>query len=67
MNNIFSIPKFTIKSDGSASADAIVNNPASLKNEYNITFNGRYPITSYDGSQFSQLGRLFSLSMNYKF
>jgi iron complex outermembrane receptor protein len=69
MNNIFNVvPKFTIKSDGSASADAIVNNPASLKNEYNnITFNGRYPITSYDGSQFSQLGRLFSLSMNYKF
>jgi iron complex outermembrane receptor protein len=69
MNNIFNVvPKFTNKSDGSASADAIVNNPASLKNEYNnITFNGRYPITSYDGSQFSQLGRLFSLSMNYKF
>ena len=69
MNNIFNVvPKFTIKSDGSASANAIVNNPASLKNEYNnITFNGRYPITSYDGSQFSQLGRLFSLSMNYKF
>jgi iron complex outermembrane receptor protein len=42
MNNIFNVvPKFTIKSDGSASADAI--NPASLKNEYNnITFNGRY-------------------------
>jgi iron complex outermembrane receptor protein len=61
MNNIFNVvPKFTIKSDGSASADAI--NPASLKNEYNnITFNGRYPITSYDGSQFSQLGRLFSV------
>ena len=69
MNNIFNVvPKFTIKSDGSASANAIVNNPAALKNEYNnITFNGRYPITSYDGSQFSQLGRLFSLSMNYKF
>ena len=69
MNNIFNVvPKFTIKSDGSASANAIVNNPALLKNEYNnITFNGRYPITSYDGSQFSQLGRLFSLSMNYKF
>jgi iron complex outermembrane receptor protein len=51
MKQTFSmVPKFT--SDGSASADAIVNNPASLKNEYNnITFNGRYPITSYDGSQ----------------
>ncbi len=69
MNNIFNVlPKFTIKSDGSASADAIVNNPTLLKNEWNnITFDGRYPVTSYDGSQFSQLGRLFSLSMNYRF
>ncbi|MBC5839634.1 TonB-dependent receptor [Flavobacterium muglaense] len=69
MNNIFNVlPKFTIKSDGSASADAIVNNPTLLKKEWNnITFDGRYPVTSYDGSQFSQLGRLFSLSMNYRF
>ncbi|WP_158729072.1 MULTISPECIES: TonB-dependent receptor [unclassified Flavobacterium] len=69
MNNIFNVvPKFSIKSDGSASANAIVNNPALLKNEYNnITFNGRYPITSYDGSHFSQLGTMFNLSLNYKF
>jgi iron complex outermembrane receptor protein len=69
VNNIFNvIPKYTIKSDGTASANAIVSNPALLRNEdLNITFDGRYNITSYDGSQFSQLGTLFNLSVNYKF
>jgi iron complex outermembrane recepter protein len=69
INNIFNvIPKYKIKSDGSASANAIVNDPASLRaQDLNITFDGRYDITTYDGSQFSQLGRLFSLSINYKF
>ncbi len=32
-----------------------------------ITFDGRYPITTYDGSHFSQLGRSYSLSLNYRF
>lgn len=69
INNILNvIPKYTIKSDGSASANAIVNNPALLRNEdLNLTFDGRYDITTYDGSQFSQLGTMFSLSLNYKF
>ena len=69
INNLFDVlPKYTIKSDGSASANAIVSNPALLRNEnLNITFDGRYDITTYDGSQFSQLGRMFSLTFNYKF
>ena len=69
INNIFNvIPKYTIKSDGSASANAIVNNPTLLRaQDLNITFDGRYDITSYDGSQFSQLGTLFNLTFNYKF
>jgi iron complex outermembrane recepter protein len=69
INNILNVlPKYTIKSDGSASANAIVNNPTLLRAEdLNITFDGRYNITTYDGSQFSQLGTMFSLSLNYKF
>jgi iron complex outermembrane recepter protein len=69
INNILDVlPKFNIKSDGSASADAIVNDEALLQNEWReITFNGRYPTMSYDGYHFSQLGRMFSLSMSYKF
>jgi iron complex outermembrane recepter protein len=69
INNVLNvIPKYTIKSDGSASANAIVNNPALLRaQDLNITFDGRYDITTYDGSQFSQLGTMFNLSFNYKF
>ncbi len=69
MNNILNvIPKYSIKSDGTPSANAIVNNPTLLRNEdLLITFDGRYNITTYDGSHFSQLGTLFNLTFNYKF
>lgn len=32
-----------------------------------ITFNQRYNIVTYDGSHFSQLGRMFNLAVNIKF
>jgi iron complex outermembrane receptor protein len=32
-----------------------------------ITFNGRYSMVTYDGSHFSQLGRVYNLSLNYRF
>ncbi|MFC0168102.1 TonB-dependent receptor plug domain-containing protein [Pseudoduganella danionis] len=32
-----------------------------------VTFNGRYSMVTYDGSQFSQLGRTFAASLNYRF
>ncbi len=32
-----------------------------------ITFNQRYPIVSYDGSHFSQLGTMFNLAVNVRF
>lgn len=32
-----------------------------------ITFNGRYPIVTYDGSHFSQLGRAYNMSLNVRF
>ena len=39
-----------------------------IQNESNlITFNQRYSQMTYDGYHFSQLGTLFSLSLNYKF
>ncbi len=46
-----------------------LNNPAAKYfNEFNlITFDGRYSQTTYDGSQFSQLGRMFNLALNVKF
>ncbi|MBY0243900.1 MAG: TonB-dependent receptor, partial [Sphingobacteriaceae bacterium] len=69
INNIFDVlPSFKIVADGSASAQAIVNDPAKLKTQMsNITFNGRYAQMSYDGYHFSQLGRMYNLSLSYKF
>jgi len=32
-----------------------------------ITFNQRYPIVTYDGSHFSQLGIMFNLAVNIRF
>lgn len=32
-----------------------------------VTFNGRYSMVTYDGSHFSQLGRTYSASLNYRF
>jgi iron complex outermembrane recepter protein len=32
-----------------------------------ITFDGRYSTVTYDGSQFSQLGRMFNVALNVKF
>ena len=32
-----------------------------------ITFNQRYPIVTYDGSHFSQLGTMFNLAVNIRF
>jgi iron complex outermembrane receptor protein len=69
INNLFNVlPQYKITSDGSASANAIVNSPALLHaQEMNITFDGRYSQMTYDGYQFSQLGTMFNLSLNYKF
>jgi iron complex outermembrane receptor protein len=32
-----------------------------------VTFNGRYSMVTYDGSQFSQLGRSYAASLNWRF
>lgn len=68
IGNIFNIlPEYKVVGLTSA-GKAIVNDPAKLKTEIsNITFNGRYPVTAYDGSHFSQLGTLLNLALNFKF
>ncbi|TRX37324.1 TonB-dependent receptor [Flavobacterium sp. ZT3R18] len=69
VNNLFNVlPEWKLKSDGSAGAEAVMNNPVTLKNQINdLTFNGRYSQMTYDGSHFSQLGTMMNLSLNYKF
>ncbi|CAN7694505.1 TonB-dependent receptor [Pseudoduganella sp. LjRoot289] len=76
VNNVFNVtPKWTIRalnSTGQALLDSKVIDPAygltPAEIQRNlITFNGRYSMVTYDGSQFSQLGRTFAASLNYRF
>jgi len=47
---------------------AILSDPAQTKIQRNaITFNGRYDIVTYDGVHFSQLGRIFNLTLTHRF
>ncbi len=68
INNLLNVtPEFKITGDNAA-AQTYLSNAANLKNEIvNLTFDGRYSMMTYDGFHFSQLGRMFNLSLNYKF
>ena len=75
INNLFDVtPKWEFKALNSTGAALLADNSV---NEFGltrrqvqsdlITFNGRYNIVSYDGSHFSQLGRIFQASLNVRF
>jgi iron complex outermembrane receptor protein len=68
IQNLFNVlPKWNLKALNS-SGETILSNPALVKANVNaITFNGRYSNVTYDGSHFSQLGRLFSAQLTLKF
>jgi len=76
MNNIFNVtPEWHFKALN-PTGQALIDNKT-IDPSYNltpidiqrnaITFNGRYSMVTYDGSQFSQLGRTFAASLNYRF
>ncbi|WP_062058618.1 TonB-dependent receptor [Aquimarina longa] len=67
VNNIFNVlPEWKFKALNDAGR-ATLNDPAATKSVSNLlTFNQRYSQMTYDGFHFSQLGTMFSLSLNYK-
>lgn len=78
INNMFNVtPSWDFKAVGNVAAgqallDSKVADPATgmtpREAQSNlITFNGRYSMVTYDGSHFSQLGRMYNLSLNYRF
>jgi iron complex outermembrane receptor protein len=70
INNMFDVtPAWNFETAGDkAKGEAILKDPAKVKENYvGATFNGRYPMVTYDGSHFSQLGRMYNLSLNYRF
>jgi len=68
VNNLLDvIPKWNFEALNPAGT-AILNNAAQTKVQRNLlTFNGRYDVMTYDGFHFSQLGRLFNLTLTHKF
>jgi iron complex outermembrane receptor protein len=76
VNNVFNVtPKWNFKAlnaAGQALLDSKTLDPAygltPVDVQRNlITFNGRYDMVTYDGSHFSQLGRMYNMSFNYRF
>jgi len=68
VNNVLDVlPEWKFEALTPAGA-AILRDPAQTKNQTNaITFNGRYDIMTYDGYHFSQLGRIFNLTLTQRF
>jgi iron complex outermembrane receptor protein len=75
INNLFDVkPKWefeAVDATGAALLSSTTKDqygltPAQVQRDL-ITFNGRYPITTYDGSHFSQLGRMFNAALNVRF
>lgn len=68
VNNLFDVfPEWEFVAENAA-GEALMKDAAYLQAQSNgITFNQRYPKVTYDGSHFSQFGRMYNLSINYKF
>jgi iron complex outermembrane receptor protein len=77
VNNIFNVlPEWKFVALNS-SGEALLNDPTPVPAYFGltnreiqsnlITFNGRYPYVTYDGSHFSQLGTILNLSVNVRF
>ncbi len=68
VNNLLNVlPKWKFEALNAAGS-AILADPAQTKAQSNlITFNGRYDIMTYDGFHFSQLGRIYNLSLTYRY
>jgi iron complex outermembrane receptor protein len=77
INNMFNVtPSWKLEAAGDkAKGQAILDSktldytgrtPAQIQSD-NATFSQRYSMVTYDGSHFSQLGRVYNLSLNYRF
>lgn len=77
VNNLLNVlPKWNFKALNPA-GEALLNDTTPVPGYFTltprqvqdnlITFNQRYPIVTYDGSHFSQLGTIFNLSVNVRF
>jgi iron complex outermembrane receptor protein len=68
LQNLLNVyPEYKLKANNPA-GESILADPVQVKDQINnITFNGRYPVLTYDGSQFSQMGTMFMVQLTYRF
>lgn len=68
IQNILNVmPEYMIKAHN-ATGQAILNDESAVKEQISyITFNGRYPVLTYDGSHFSQMGATYLAQLTFKF
>lgn len=68
VQNILNVmPKYELKAMNAA-GEVILNNENAVKEQISyITFNGRYPVITYDGSHFSQMGTTYLAQLTCKF
>ena len=63
--NVF--PEYQLKANN-AYGQTLLESPTDLAEQKSfITFNGRYPVLTYDGSHFSQMGTMFQAQATYRF
>ncbi len=68
VNNLLNVlPQWSFVSKTPTGTKILADSALTSYSSNLITFNGRYSQMTYDGYQFSQLGRMFNLSLNYKF
>jgi len=69
VNNALGVlPEWSFKADAGSAAEGKLGDEAYLMGQSNlITFNQRYSQMTYDGYHFSQLGRIFNLTVNVQF
>ncbi len=61
------IPEYELQAMN-ANGNALLADENEVKDQISyVTFNGRYPVLTYDGSHFSQMGTTFTFQLSYKF
>lgn len=75
VNNVFDVtPKWEFEANNAAGAAALADTTKDSsgrtfreRESDAITFSQRYAMVTYDGSHFSQLGRIYNVALNYRF
>lgn len=66
-NILNEMPEYVMKAHNPTGAAILADEAQKQEQVSYITFNGRYPVLTYDGAHFSQMGTTFLFQFTYKF